>query len=97
MKPIVKLTATNVEKVDTLIILPEYSLPNFVGGCSKTVVETYHLIDDIIRFKDITTCVSLGNVLNYEKEIPIIHVEVVTMQPMQVNDSLLVGKQMEDQ
>lgn len=57
MEPIVKLTATNVDKVDTLIILPEYSLPNFVGGCSKTVVEIYHLIDDIIRFKDITTCV----------------------------------------
>jgi len=97
VQPIVKLTATNVEKLDALIILPPYSLPNFAAGCSKTVVEIYHLTDDIIRFKEVTTCVFLEDILNYEEEIPIIHVEVVTMQPMLVVDFVLAEKQMEDQ
>ncbi|AES72172.1 DUF4283 domain protein [Medicago truncatula] len=65
-----------------------------LSSSSKTVVEIDPLIDDIIRSKAVTNCEFVGNVLNHEEEVSNVSVaRVHEVQPLQVDDSVLVGKQ----
>ena len=79
MQPIVKNTASTVEKVDVAIIPPAGTL-NKVAYYNKTVVEIDQLIDDIRRFREVTSVVFVG--LNHEEEVPNISVGVVHVQPL---------------
>jgi hypothetical protein len=64
-----KPSGSNVEKVDVAITPPACTFPKNATCCSKTVVEIDPLIDDILRSKEIATCVFVGDVLNHEEEI----------------------------
>ena len=89
----VKTTASNVKNVDTVSKTPT-GTPNIVAGCSKTVVEIYPLINDIIRSKAVTNCDFVGNVLNHEEDASNISVaRVLDVHPLQVDNSVLNGKQ----
>jgi hypothetical protein len=89
---IAKRTALNMEKVRVLIIQAAGTL-NKVAGYNKTVVKIDPLIEDIIRSREVTNFVSLR--LNHEEEVPNIYVEVVHVQPLQVDDYVLAETQRE--
>ena len=94
MQLIIKPTASTVEKVDVVTIPPTCTL-NKVVDYNKTVVEIDPLIDDIIRSKEVTNVMFVG--LNHGEEVPNISFEVVSEQPLQVDDSVLAETQREDQ
>ncbi|GAU22855.1 hypothetical protein TSUD_282220 [Trifolium subterraneum] len=77
-KPKVKPNTSNVEKPI------EGSTANIAADCSKIVVEIDPLVEYIIRSKETETYLSVGDVLNHEKEIPLFSIEAV---PVCVQDT----------
>jgi len=94
VQPFIKPITSTVEKVDAVIIPPTCTL-NKMADHNKTVVEIDPLIDDIIRYREVTNVMFVG--LNHEEEVPNISVGVVSEQNLQVDDFVLAETQREDQ